>query len=230
MPVAASLFFGDPTRASSTVAGVTGTNGKTTTAFLLHAILEAAGRPAGPAHQHRAPRRRRAPPDRPEHARGDRPAAAPARDGRRRRPGGVLEATSEAQAQGRLDGHPLRRPRLHEPDPRPPQLPRDDGGLLRRPRRRSSRRPSGPSSTSATSGGGGSRRRLPDAVTFDAASEALDGIELKLRGAFNRENAIGAALAADALGVERDAIRRGIESVAASPAGSRRSRRASRSP
>src|SRR5260221_2378960 len=46
MAPAAVLFFGDPTRELE-VAGMTGTNGKTTTAFLLHAILEAAGRRPG---------------------------------------------------------------------------------------------------------------------------------------------------------------------------------------
>jgi UDP-N-acetylmuramoyl-L-alanyl-D-glutamate--2,6-diaminopimelate ligase len=54
-------------------------------------------------------------------------------------------------------------------------------------------------------------------VTFDAGSDALDGIELKLRGSFNRENAIGAALAARELDVPVDAIRRGIESVSGVP-------------
>jgi UDP-N-acetylmuramoyl-L-alanyl-D-glutamate--2,6-diaminopimelate ligase len=39
-------FWGDPT-AELTVAGITGTNGKTTTAFLLRGILEAAGRQTG---------------------------------------------------------------------------------------------------------------------------------------------------------------------------------------
>ena len=42
MATAADIFFGEPTRELQ-VAGVTGTNGKTTTAFLLHSILEAAG-------------------------------------------------------------------------------------------------------------------------------------------------------------------------------------------
>jgi UDP-N-acetylmuramoyl-L-alanyl-D-glutamate--2,6-diaminopimelate ligase len=46
MAVAADVFFGEPTKALEVV-GVTGTNGKTTTAFLLHAILQAAGRSAG---------------------------------------------------------------------------------------------------------------------------------------------------------------------------------------
>ncbi len=46
MAVAADAFFGEPTNELE-VAGVTGTNGKTTTAFLLHAILDAAGRRPG---------------------------------------------------------------------------------------------------------------------------------------------------------------------------------------
>jgi UDP-N-acetylmuramoyl-L-alanyl-D-glutamate--2,6-diaminopimelate ligase len=46
MAVAADVFFGEPTRALE-VAGVTGTNGKTTTTFLLHSILSAAGRRPG---------------------------------------------------------------------------------------------------------------------------------------------------------------------------------------
>jgi UDP-N-acetylmuramoyl-L-alanyl-D-glutamate--2,6-diaminopimelate ligase len=46
MAVAADAFFGEPTKELE-VAGVTGTNGKTTTAFLLHSILDAAGRRPG---------------------------------------------------------------------------------------------------------------------------------------------------------------------------------------
>ena len=46
MPVAADEFFARPTEQLE-VAGVTGTNGKTTTAFLLYAILAAAGRRPG---------------------------------------------------------------------------------------------------------------------------------------------------------------------------------------
>ncbi|HSC50484.1 MAG TPA: UDP-N-acetylmuramoyl-L-alanyl-D-glutamate--2,6-diaminopimelate ligase [Gaiellaceae bacterium] len=46
MPVAADELFGRPTE-QLRVAGVTGTNGKTTTAFLLYAILAAAGRRPG---------------------------------------------------------------------------------------------------------------------------------------------------------------------------------------
>jgi UDP-N-acetylmuramoyl-L-alanyl-D-glutamate--2,6-diaminopimelate ligase len=46
MAPAAAAFYGDPTAELQTV-GVTGTNGKTTTAFLVHALLEADGRQAG---------------------------------------------------------------------------------------------------------------------------------------------------------------------------------------
>src|SRR4051794_19433031 len=46
MAVAAARFYGDPT-ARLPVVGVTGTNGKTTTAFLVRALLEAGGRRCG---------------------------------------------------------------------------------------------------------------------------------------------------------------------------------------
>ena len=46
MAAAADAFFDDPSRELE-IAAVTGTNGKTTTAFLLHSILTAAGRRPG---------------------------------------------------------------------------------------------------------------------------------------------------------------------------------------
>jgi UDP-N-acetylmuramoyl-L-alanyl-D-glutamate--2,6-diaminopimelate ligase len=46
MAPAAAAFYGDPT-ATLAVTGVTGTNGKTTTAFLVRTLLEAAGRQTG---------------------------------------------------------------------------------------------------------------------------------------------------------------------------------------
>lgn len=46
MAVAADVFFGEPTKELE-LAGVTGTNGKTTTGFLLHSMLDAAGRRPG---------------------------------------------------------------------------------------------------------------------------------------------------------------------------------------
>jgi UDP-N-acetylmuramoyl-L-alanyl-D-glutamate--2,6-diaminopimelate ligase len=59
---------------------------------------------------------------------------------------------------------------------------------------------------------------LPDAIAFSADDpSALDGIELKLRGRFNAENALGALHAARALGIDDAAIKRGIESVGVVP-------------
>jgi len=46
MALAADAFFGEPTKELE-LAGVTGTNGKTTTAYLLHSMLDAAGRRPG---------------------------------------------------------------------------------------------------------------------------------------------------------------------------------------
>jgi UDP-N-acetylmuramoyl-L-alanyl-D-glutamate--2,6-diaminopimelate ligase len=46
MAPAAAAFFGDPT-AELLLAGITGTNGKTTTAFLLRHVLESVGTPTG---------------------------------------------------------------------------------------------------------------------------------------------------------------------------------------
>ena len=46
MGPAAARFYGDPT-AQLDVVGITGTNGKTTTAFLVRHLLEGAGRQAG---------------------------------------------------------------------------------------------------------------------------------------------------------------------------------------
>ena len=130
----------------------------------LPAALAARG--VGPAlrtagHGEERDRRRRAP-GRAHHARGDRPAAPAARDGRRRRRrmrDGDLLARPGARPR---TGDPLRRRGLHQPDPGPPRLPSDDGGLLRgqaaavRGRRRAAgrdpqpRRPLRPSSAATT--------------------------------------------------------------------------------
>jgi UDP-N-acetylmuramoyl-L-alanyl-D-glutamate--2,6-diaminopimelate ligase len=64
---------------------------------------------------------------------------------------------------------------------------------------------------------------LPDALTYgfadDAAirPDALDGIDLKLRGRFNVENALAAMASAQLLGVEEDAVVRGLEALAGVP-------------
>ena len=121
-----------PDRASCSVVGVTGTNGKTTTAFLVRALLEAA---------RRAVRRCWAPSSRSSAATSARWSARPPRRSTcsatsarcstaatRLRDGGLLARAGAAPR--RRD--PLRRGDLHEPDAGPPRLPPDDGGLLPR--------------------------------------------------------------------------------------------------
>jgi UDP-N-acetylmuramoyl-L-alanyl-D-glutamate--2,6-diaminopimelate ligase len=56
----------------------------------------------------------------------------------------------------------------------------------------------------------------PDVLTFRGDDE-LRGIELKLQGRFNQENAVAAAAAARALGIGEEAIKQGLESVARVP-------------
>jgi UDP-N-acetylmuramoyl-L-alanyl-D-glutamate--2,6-diaminopimelate ligase len=64
---------------------------------------------------------------------------------------------------------------------------------------------------------------LPGALTYsltgDAAirPDALAGVDLKLRGSFNVENALGALAAARLLRIDDDAIARGLESVRGVP-------------
>jgi UDP-N-acetylmuramoyl-L-alanyl-D-glutamate--2,6-diaminopimelate ligase len=61
-------------------------------------------------------------------------------------------------------------------------------------------------------------RELPAAITFSADdARDLGGVELRLQGRFNVENALGALHAARALGIGDDAIRRGLESVRGVP-------------
>ena len=102
MAVAAARFYGDPT-ASLRVAGITGTNGKTTTAFLTRALLEARASVRAARHGEVGRRRRRAR-GRAHHAGGDRPPAHVPRDARRRRPrlrDGDLLARARAPARRR---------------------------------------------------------------------------------------------------------------------------------
>ena len=59
----------------------------------------------------------------------------------------------------------------------------------------------------------------PDALTYGFAEdaeirpEALDGIDLKLKGRFNVENALAAMASARLLGIDDDAIARGLEAL-----------------
>jgi UDP-N-acetylmuramoyl-L-alanyl-D-glutamate--2,6-diaminopimelate ligase len=215
MPVAAALFFGDPTRELE-VAAVTGTNGKTTTAFLLHAILDAAGRSPGLlTNIERRVGGASLPtglntPEAIDLQRlfremlvaGDRSC--------------VMEATSIAQVQGRLAG--TRFAVLVFTNLTQDHL--DFHGTMDE-YFDAKRRMFDQAVRAVVNVGDPYGRRLaaelPGAIAFDADSPAIEGIDFKLRGRFNRENAIGAALAARELGVDEDAIRRGLESVAGVP-------------
>jgi UDP-N-acetylmuramoyl-L-alanyl-D-glutamate--2,6-diaminopimelate ligase len=61
-------------------------------------------------------------------------------------------------------------------------------------------------------------QELPDAIPFSGDDAgAVDGIELRLQGRFNVENALAALSAARALGIDDGSIRRGLESVRGVP-------------
>jgi len=215
MPVAAVTFFGNPSHALDVV-GVTGTNGKTTTAFLIDAILREAGRPAGLLTN--IERRVGGEPrptglNTPEAIDLQRLLREMVDAGDR---AAVLEATSEAQAQGRLEG--TRFAVLVFTNLTQDHL--NFHGTMEAYYAAKAALFADAERAVVNVGDEWGRRlaaSLRDVVTFDRSSDALDGIELRLRGAFNRENALGAALAAAALGIDREAIRRGIESLSGVP-------------
>jgi UDP-N-acetylmuramoyl-L-alanyl-D-glutamate--2,6-diaminopimelate ligase len=215
MGPAATLFFGDPTRTLA-VAGVTGTNGKTTTAFLLHAILEAAGRRAGLLTNIE----RRVGGELQPLGLNTPEAIDLQRLFREMLDAGdvacVMEATSIAQAQHRLDG--VEFAVLVFTNLTQDHL--DFHGTM--DAYFDAKRALFDHTRYAVVNTGDDYGRrlaadLPDAIAFDESSDAIDGVDLGLRGRFNRLNAIGAALAARALGVDDDAIRRGIESIRGVP-------------
>jgi UDP-N-acetylmuramoyl-L-alanyl-D-glutamate--2,6-diaminopimelate ligase len=211
MAPAATLFFGEPTRELD-VAGITGTNGKTTTAFLLHAILAASGRHSGlltNIERRVAGEERSVGLNTPE-------AIDLQRLFREMLDGGdsacVMEATSIAQAQGRLSG--TRFAVLVFTNLTQDHL--DFHGTMDE-YFEAKRALFAQADRAIVNVGDEYGRRLAgdltDVIAFDAGSGELDGVELRLRGGFNRLNAIGAALAARALGVGEDAIKAGIESL-----------------
>ena len=169
----AARVYGDPSGRLKVI-GITGTNGKTTTAYLVEAGLAAAGL------RHRADRHRADPHPRPRRRRPRRspPSPACARRPRRRPCTRCSRRWPSRGVRGRHGGlqprprarpgrrRPLRRRRLHQPRPRPPRLPRRPRGLLpgqgaalRRPRAppRSSR-----STTRPAAGWPAPRRRRRD--------------------------------------------------------------------
>jgi UDP-N-acetylmuramoyl-L-alanyl-D-glutamate--2,6-diaminopimelate ligase len=214
MPAAANLFFGNPSHELD-VAAVTGTNGKTTTAFLLHSILAAAGRrPALLTNIERRVGGATLPiglntPESVDLQRLFR-AMLDAGDG-----SCAMEATSIASAKGRLEGTRfavlvftnLTQDHLdfHET--------MDEYFAAKRVLFEQAER-----AVVNVGDPWGQRlaQELPGARTF-TPDDDLDGIDLKLRGRFNRANALGAIWAARELGVDELAIRAGVESLVGVP-------------
>jgi len=214
MPVAANAFFGEPSRELE-VAAVTGTNGKTTTAFLLASIFEAAGRrsalltnierrvggatqPTGLNTPEAIDLQRlfRAMLDA-----GDRSCA--------------MEATSIASTKGRLEG--TRFAVLVFTNLTQDHL--DIHGTMDDYFAAKAALFAQADRAVINVGdewGRALAAQLPQARTFTPLDD-LDGIDLKLQGAFNRANALGAVWAARELGVGENAIRAGVAAVAGVP-------------
>ena len=222
MALAADEFFGRPTEELQ-VAGITGTNGKTTTSVLLFAILAAAGRRPGLVGTIEArvggERRgvKRTTPEAIDLQRlfremldsGDRSAA--------------IEASSHASALHRLDRVRFAALVFTNLSHEHLDFHADMEDYFEAKRRLFVE---GAPPAAVNIGDEYGRRlaaELPDALTFGFAdgaavgAEALEGIDLKLRGRFNAENALGAIAAARLLGIEHDAIVRGLESVRGVP-------------
>jgi UDP-N-acetylmuramoyl-L-alanyl-D-glutamate--2,6-diaminopimelate ligase len=214
MPVAAALYFGAPSHELDVVA-VTGTNGKTTTAFLVDSILEAAGRrPALLTNIERRVGGKTLPTglNTPESIDLQRLFRAMLEAGDQ---SCAMEATSIASAKGRLaetrfavlvftnltqdhlDFHGTM----------------EDYFVAKRALFEQAER------VVVNVGDAWGRRlahELPLARTF-TPDDDLGGIDLKLRGRFNRANALGAIWAARELGVDEPAIRAGVEALAGVP-------------
>src|SRR5579871_213492 len=214
MPEAARVFFADPS-AELDVAAVTGTNGKTTTAFLLHAILEEAGRrPALLTNIRRVVGGAERPtglntPEAIDLQRLFRAMIDAGDDAC------VMEATSIASSQGRLAG--TRFAVLVFTNLTQDHL--DFHGTMEE--YFAAKRALFDQADRAVVNVGdewGKRlaAELPSARRFTPGDD-LEGIDLRLRGRFNRTNALGAVAAAEELGLPREAIRRGVERLAGVP-------------
>jgi UDP-N-acetylmuramoyl-L-alanyl-D-glutamate--2,6-diaminopimelate ligase len=211
---AAVQFFGDPSR-DLDVAAITGTNGKTTTAFLLHSILRSAGRrPALLTNIERLVGGVARPTglNTPESIDLQRLFREMLDAGDR---SCVMEATSIASAKGRLAG--TRFAVLVFTNLTQDHL--DIHGTMEE--YYAAKRALFDQAERAVVNVGdpwGKRlaRELSHARTF-TPDDDLDGIALRLRGRFNRANALGAIWAARELGVDEGAIRAGVESLAGVP-------------
>jgi UDP-N-acetylmuramoyl-L-alanyl-D-glutamate--2,6-diaminopimelate ligase len=226
MAVAADEFFGRPTDELA-VAGVTGTAGKTTTAFLLYAVLAAAGRRPGllGTIETRVDGERRAATRTTAEAIdlqrlfremldvGDRSCA--------------MEATSHGSALRRLDRVRFAVLVFTNLDRDHLDFHRDMEDYFEA-KRRLFLGDDAPSA--AVNVGDAYGRRLADELraqgtpllTFGLTDDAeirpgTVDVNTRLRGRFNLENALGTVAAGRLLAIDEEAIRRGIASVAGVP-------------
>jgi UDP-N-acetylmuramoyl-L-alanyl-D-glutamate--2,6-diaminopimelate ligase len=221
MAVVADAFFGHPTR-DLTVAAVTGTNGKTTTAHLMLSILDAAGKRPGLLGNIE----RRVGSD-------SRPAVLNTPEAidlqrlfREMLDAGnesvAMEASSHASALHRLDR--TRFAVLVFTNLTQDHL--DFHGSMD-DYFEAKRLLFAQAGAAAVNVGDPYGRRLadelPNALTFGVIEgaaigpAALEGINLKLRGGFNVENALGALAAGRLLGFDDETIRHGIEALEVVP-------------
>jgi UDP-N-acetylmuramoyl-L-alanyl-D-glutamate--2,6-diaminopimelate ligase len=210
MPRAAVEFFGDPT-ARLRIAAITGTNGKTTTAYLLWSILSAAGEQPGlltNVERRIGDEVRKVGLNTPESIDLQRLFREMLEHGSR---ACVMEATSMASAKGRLEG--ARFAVLVFTNLTQDHL--DFHGTMEE-YFESKRRLFAQADRAVVNVGDEYGERLaaeiPGAITF-RPDDALGAVDLKLPGRFNVENALAAASAAKALGIGEEAIRHGIEAV-----------------
>jgi UDP-N-acetylmuramoyl-L-alanyl-D-glutamate--2,6-diaminopimelate ligase len=226
MAVAADEFFGRPTDELAVV-GVTGTAGKTTTAFLLYAVLAAAGRRPGllGTIETRVDGERRPATRTTAEAidlqrlfremldAGDRSCA--------------MEATSHGSALRRLDRVRFKALVFTNLDQDHLDFHRDMEDYFDAKRRLFVGDEPPPAAVNVGDAYG---RRLADELrergtallTYGLTDDAeirpdTAQVETRLRGRFNLENALGAFAAGRLLGIDDDAIARGIASVAGVP-------------
>ncbi len=210
MPRAAVEFFDDPT-ARLPVVAITGTNGKTTTAYLLWSILAAAGEQPGLLTnvERRVGRDvRQVGLNTPESIDLQRLFSEMLEQGNR---ACVMEATSMASVKGRLEG--TRFAVLVFTNLTQDHL--DFHGTMEE-YFEAKRRLFAQAGRAVVNVGDEYGERLAaeirDAITF-RPEEGLGDLDLKLPGRFNVENALAAAAAARALGIGEEAIKQGIEAV-----------------
>jgi UDP-N-acetylmuramoyl-L-alanyl-D-glutamate--2,6-diaminopimelate ligase len=210
MPRAAVEFFGDPT-AQLRVAAITGTNGKTTTAYLLWSILAAAGERPGLLTN--VERRvgddvRAVGLNTPEAIDLQRLFREMLDAGNR---ACVMEATSMASVKGRLDG--TRFSVLVFTNLTQDHL--DFHGTMEEyfeAKRRLFAQAGAAVVNAEDAYGARLAAEIPDAVSFHPG-EGLGDVKLELKGGFNVQNALAAAAAARTLGIDENSIREGLEAV-----------------